>query len=119
MVSGGGTGQVANGADSHIGSDFIEHQLNSNVSLTLQASHNVEFQTLADDHQLVGGRGNFTVNAGFGGGVAGNIVFDGTNDAIVQGAGFIHMTANGGNIGSSGHAMTLITVSARRTPALG
>ena len=89
---------------STIGSDFIENQLAHGANVNLVADHNVFFDALADDHQLVGGNGNLNIVA-----ASGNITFAGTNDAIVQGHGFIHMNANGGNIGSSGHAMTLIT----------
>src|SRR5690242_15564925 len=45
----------------HIGSDFIENQLAHGVNVTLNAGHNVTFQALADDHQLVGGSGNFAI----------------------------------------------------------
>ena len=83
---------------------------------TLDACHNVTFQAFADDHRLVGGNGNFDIIAGDGS-ASGNITFGasanganpGVNDQIVQGAGFIHMNANGGNIGSSAHEITLVT----------
>src|SRR4029077_4540802 len=101
---GQGTLVGSNQVGSVIGSDFIENQLHGGANVNLVADHNVFFDALADDHQLVGGNGNLNILA-----ASGNITFAGTNDAIVQGAGFIHMNANGGNIGSSGHAMTLIT----------
>ncbi len=75
-----------------IGTDFIENQLQHTVNVNLAADHNVFFDALADDHQLVGGNGNLTITAGLT--APGNITFGhsanganpGTNDAIVQGA---------------------------------
>src|SRR4029077_4518724 len=100
----GGTGSIAG---SQIGEFFLQNQLRHNVSVNLVANHNVEFQALTSDHRMVGGNGNLSITAGNT--QAGNIQIDGANDEIIQGAGFIHMTANGGNIGASGHAFNLTT----------
>src|SRR6266481_462722 len=100
----GGTGSIAG---SQIGEFFLQNQLRHNVSVSLVANQNVEFQALTSDHRMVGGNGNLSITAGAT--TIGNIVIDGTNDAIVQGAGFIHMNANGGFIGDASHALSLTT----------
>src|SRR6266436_1215948 len=100
----GGTGSIAG---SQIGEFFLQNQLRHNVSVSLVANQNVEFQALTTDHRMVGGNDNLSITAGAT--TAGNIVIDGTNDAIVQGAGFIHMNANGGFIGDASHALSLTT----------
>src|SRR6266404_3508322 len=100
----GGTGSIAG---SQIGEFFLQNQLRHNVSVSLVANQNVEFQALTTDHRLVGGNGNLSITAGAT--TIGNIVIDGTNDAIVQGGGFIHLTANGGFIGDASHALSLTT----------
>ena len=115
VVSLGNSSLASNGANSHIGSHFIEHYLRNNTDLILEANANIQFQALGGDHQMVGGNGNLTLTAGET--QAGNILFGananginpGTADAIIQGSGFIHMNANGGNIGSAAHSISLIT----------
>ena len=64
--------------------------MRNGANVNLVADHNVFFDALADDHQLVGGNRNLNILA-----ASGNITFAGTNDAIVQGGGLHHMNANG------------------------
>ena len=56
---------------------FISKQLRHNVSVDIQASHDIVFVAAGNSHMLVGGNGNLTLDA------ANDIIFS-ANDYVIE-----------------------------------
>jgi hypothetical protein len=81
---------------------FISRQLQHNVAVDIQASHDILFAAAGNSHQLVGGNGNLTLDA------ANDIIFSADNYVIETKSGAVTVTA-GGDIGAPGHCLSLVS----------
>ena len=89
-------------AGSTISEAFISKQLKHNVSVDIQASHDIVFAAAGNSHVLVGGKGNLTLDA------ANDILFSANDYAIETKTGAVNLTA-GGDIGAPDHRLSLIS----------
>ncbi len=90
---------------------FISKQLRRNVSVDIQASHDIVFVAAGNSHMLVGGNGNLTLDA------ANDIIFSAGNYVIETKVGAVTLTA-GGDIGAPGHRLSVISGEGNHGPGV-
>ncbi|HZT18600.1 MAG TPA: filamentous hemagglutinin N-terminal domain-containing protein [Dongiaceae bacterium] len=98
-------------AGSIISEGFISRQLKHDVSVEIQASHDILFNAPGGGHVLTGGDGNLTLDAGS------DILFSAASYRIQTRGGDVTLAA-GGSIGSPSHRLSIVSGSSKGGPGV-